>query len=227
MPWSCSAPLKKHFGYDQFRPLQREIMRGCARRAGCVCADADRRREVALFSVAGFAARWANDRGFAAHCADERPGRRAANEWNAGDISEFNAESGRSKGALARPASRRVSHALCRTGAADVGRVSRARAQLEHRAIRHRRSALHQRMGPRFPAGVSRAEETAETFARCPDHGADRHRDRARARRYHQRIKIARPALLRRQLQSAESHIPGRSEVGALRTTAGVHSQPA
>ena len=52
--------------------------------------------------------------------------------------------------------------------------------------IRDRRSALHQRMGPRFPAGISRAEETAGAFARRTDHGADRDRDRARARRYRQ-----------------------------------------
>src|SRR6059058_746506 len=62
-------------------------------------------------------------------------------------------------------------------------------------------------MGPRFPAGISRAEEAAETFARCAAHGAHRHRDRTCARRCHQTIRITRPALLRSQLQSAEPHI--------------------
>ena len=45
--------------------------RRCTRRTRRVCADADGWREVALFSVAGLDARWTNDRGVAADCADE------------------------------------------------------------------------------------------------------------------------------------------------------------
>ena len=48
--------------------------RGRTRWTGRVCADADRRREVALFSVTGIDAQRANDRGLAAHRANERPG---------------------------------------------------------------------------------------------------------------------------------------------------------
>ena len=64
-------------------------------RGAMFCAHADRRWEVALFSVAGVVARWPDDRGFAAHFADERPGGRAAGERRGGDILEFNARSGR------------------------------------------------------------------------------------------------------------------------------------
>ena len=53
---------------------------------------------------------------------------------------------------------------------------------MEGRADRDRRSALHQRMGPRFPAGISRAGQAAVAFAGRADHGADRDRDRACAR---------------------------------------------
>ena len=226
MPWSCWA-TQKTFWPRPVSAVAAGDRAGCARWAGCFCADADRRREIALFSVAGFDARRANNRGVAAHRADERSSGRAANQRNCSDVPEFNAESGGGKGALARPASRRVSNALRRAGAADVGHVFGARAQLEHCAIRHRRSALHQRMGPRFPAGISRAEEAAETFTRCAAHGAHRHGHGTRARRHRQRTEIAGPTLLRGQFQPAESDIPGRSQNGALRTTAGLHSQPA
>ena len=60
-----------------------------------------------------------------------------------------------------------------------------------------------------------------------PSHGADRDGHRAGARGHRQATEIARPALLRRQFQSAESDIPGRAKVVALRSTARFPAQPA
>src|SRR4029453_11310634 len=102
--------------------------------------------EVALFSVAGFDARWANDRGVATYCADERSSGRAADQRHPRHVYELSAGAGGGKGAWARLASRRVSNALRRTGAVDVGRLPGARAQLGHCAIRPRRSAFNQEM---------------------------------------------------------------------------------
>ena len=101
------------------------------------------------------------------------------------------------------------------------------RAELEYRADRDRRSALHQRMGPRFPAGISRAEETADAFPGRAGDGAHRDGHRAGPGRHRQATETARTALLRRQLQPAESDLPRRAESGALRANARVHPQPA
>ena len=150
-----ALPLKEAFRARRIPAIAAGDHPRCAGRARCVCADADRRRQIALFSVAGADARGADHRRFAAHFADERSGRCAANQRDRGDVLEFDAGSGGREGALARVASRRVPDALCRAGAIDAGDVFGTRAQLEHRADRHRRSALHQRMGPRFPAGIS------------------------------------------------------------------------
>ena len=100
--------------------------------------------------------------------------------------------------------------ALRRAGAAHARVVHREGERVERRADRDRRSALHQRMGPRFSAGISRARQAARALSRRPDHGADRDRDRARARGHRQAAQAARPAMLRRQLQPAESDLPRR-----------------
>ena len=59
--------------------------------------------------------------------------------------------------AAARALQRRVPPALRRAGAADARSFHREGEGVERRADRDRRSALHQRMGPRFPAGISAA----------------------------------------------------------------------
>ena len=81
MPWICSAHSRDIFGHDQFRPLQREIVQD-ALAGQDVFMYADRRREIALFSVASIDARGPNHRGVAAHRAHERSSGRAANQWN-------------------------------------------------------------------------------------------------------------------------------------------------
>ena len=93
-------------------------------------------------------------------------------------------------------------------------------AGLEHRSDRNRRSALHQRVGPRFPAGISRIGQAAFAFARSPDHGVDRDRDGTCAARYPPATETARPAVLRRQLRSSESDLSCRPEICALRSIA-------
>ena len=55
--------------------------------------------------------------------------------------------------------------ALRRAGAAHARFVYREGERVERRADRDRRSALHQRMGPRFPTRISRAGQAAVTLA--------------------------------------------------------------
>ncbi len=60
-----------------------------------------------------------------------------------------------------------------------------------------------------------------------PTHGPDCDRDRASAGRHFAATQTARPALLRCQFRSAESHLPGRAKVVALRSIARVPAKPA
>ena len=76
----------------------------------------------------------------------------------------------------------RVPAALRRAGAADVVGLSGRPEALEGEPVRHRRGALHQRMGPRFPPGIPAARDAARSVPRRADDGADGHGHRARAR---------------------------------------------
>src|SRR5438309_9367353 len=81
-------------------------------------------------------------------------------------------------------------------------------------------------MGPRFSPGISRTEEIAEAFSRCPNHGADRDRDRASARGHHQTTETSSSALLCREFQSTEPDLSGGGEVIGLPASARFHPGP-
>ena len=117
--------LKKHFGYTAFPAVAGGDRARRARGARRFRPHADRGREVALFSAAGLVARWPDDRGFAPHLADERPGRRPPGERRGGDILEFRARWDASPLAAARTLQRRVPAALRRAGAAHARFVHR------------------------------------------------------------------------------------------------------
>src|SRR4029077_13060484 len=65
--------------------------RRCVEWPRCVCAFADRRREVALFSAASAVARRGDDCGVTVNRSDERSGRCPADERNRGHLLEFDA----------------------------------------------------------------------------------------------------------------------------------------
>src|SRR4029453_9286532 len=81
-------------------------------------------------------------------------------------------------------------------------------------------------MGPRFPAGISRAEKAAETLPGRAGNGAHGDRDRAGQDRHRQATATAGTPLLRRQLQPAKSDLSYRTQIGSLRATARLHSEP-
>jgi hypothetical protein len=97
--------LKKYFGYDAFRPLQKEIIND-ALAGRDVFALMPTRREVALFSIAGVVAGRADHRGIATDLADERSGRCAPNQRDRSDVFELDLGSTGSSGAIARTSSR-------------------------------------------------------------------------------------------------------------------------
>ena len=78
---------------------------------------------------------------------------------------------------------------------------------VERHALRGRRSALHQRMGPRLPARLPPHRRAARAFPARAVSGVHRDRDRSRARRHRRAPGVARPGRPRRQLQPPEPHL--------------------
>src|SRR5437899_9458013 len=87
-PAECA---EKIFRLRRISALTAGNHRRCVEWPRCVCAFADRRREVALFSAAGAVARRGDDCGVALNRADERSGRCPADQRNRGDLLEFDA----------------------------------------------------------------------------------------------------------------------------------------
>ena len=79
--------------------------------------------------------------------------------------------------------------------------AARARAA---QPVRHRRGALRQPVGPRFPRGTIWALRAARALCRRAAHRAHRHRRRADARRHHRAAAAAVGAGLHQQLRPAQ-----------------------
>ena len=185
------ATLKKHFGYDQFRPLQQEIISdSLAGRDVFVLMPTGGGKSL-CFQLPALIRQGLTDRGFAAHFAHERSGGCAADERDRGDFLEFSAGRHEARGALRGLHSGEYRLLYVAPERLMLDPFFDAR-ELEHRAVRDRRSALHQRMGPRFPARISRAARLRSIFRRA-NHGADCDGDRAGAGDIVKQLKLREP----------------------------------
>ena len=75
--WTPAPPSRQLFGFDDFRPGQREAVEAARRRPRRARRHADRRGQVALLPAAGAHARRPDDRRLAARLAHAGPGRGA------------------------------------------------------------------------------------------------------------------------------------------------------
>ena len=128
----------------------------CHERRQLPGADADRRRQVAVLSIAGLVARGLRHRRLAADRADARPGRGTARGRRQGGGAEFDAvlrRGLRGRGAAAR---RRSRPALRRARAAVDAALPQPARPRQDRPVRDRRGALRVAMGARLPPGIYR-----------------------------------------------------------------------
>ena len=177
----------------------------------------DGRRQIALLPGAGADPAEADRRHLAAHLADEGSGGRARGARPAGDLRQQHADVVAGvRSPLARDARRRED-ALRRPRAVRLRENRRASSRRRRVAPRRGRSALHQRVGTRFPAELSAHRERAREAGLAADRGAHGNGDAARAHRHrraaqariadddHHRIRPEEPELPR----SADAQRPG------------------
>ncbi len=146
-------------------------------------------------------------RRLAAHRADEGPGRWPGRERRAGGAPGQHDVQRRAAGDVQRPARRALQAALRVARAPDGRRRRRLPGDdgADRRALhRHRRSALHQPLGPRLPAGVPAARRAARSLAAGVDARVHGDRDDPRARGHRPPARAARRPRAGRQLRSAE-----------------------
>ena len=129
--------------------------------------DADRRRQIALLPIAGCdAARKNSNRDFAADRVDAGPGGAACQMGIAAALLNSSLTQTQQSAVIraAREGQYRLLYRFARApGARRHDRVARESSRF---IFRHRRGALHFRVGPRVPAGIPAIEPPASPFSR-------------------------------------------------------------
>ena len=122
---------------------------------------ADRRRKIALLPAADPHASGLRHRGFAAHLADEGPGRFTAGKKHPGRLHQQHDPILRTGAGGRCGGTRRDQASLCRAGAVPHGFLPQL--PLRHASLGHdrRRGALHQPVGARFPSLLLAARRSA------------------------------------------------------------------
>ena len=202
-PRSCCETLHRVWGFSDFRPLQREAMHAvldardsvvvlptgggkslCFQAPALVDGrDAERRRRRGLALVVSPLISLMKDQvdGLRVDGVDG-----VVPEQHAAAARARRGDGERARGSL--PAALRVARAARRRGQPGAA----AHAAAVRRAVhRHRRGALHQPVGPRFPAGVPPARTAARRFSRRLVPRVHRDGHRARPPRHRHRAAAA------------------------------------
>ena len=139
-PPDALSVLNSVFGLPAFRGAQEEIIGHVTEWRQLPGADADRRRQVAVLSIAGLVARGLRHRRLAPDRADARPGRGAARGRRQGRGSEFHAYSGRGlRGRGAAPCRRSRPRLRRARAAVDAALPWPARPRARSRCLRSTR----------------------------------------------------------------------------------------
>ena len=108
------SPLRRYWGYDAFRPLQERIVRSLLGRPRRLRRDANRRRQIAVLSIARRDAAGANrHRGFAADRADAGSGGATRANGNPGGAAEQFADAAAQQSQVMRKARAGANTACC------------------------------------------------------------------------------------------------------------------
>jgi DNA topoisomerase-3 len=166
-PEELDALLHARFGFEGFRPHQREV-----------CEAVTRGEDVLLVMPTGAGKSLCYQLPDRAHGG---PGREAPGAGLPRRAHPLGAQSCRVASGLRRLPEGRPPLPLHRPGAAQRRGLPRDARKAEARPDRGRRGALHLAVGPRFPPGLPHAEGSAATPAAGPRRRHDGHRHPARA----------------------------------------------
>ena len=177
--------LKKHFGYDAFRPLQEEIIRDALAGRDVFALMPTGGGKSLCFQLPALLRDGPDDRRLAADLADERPGRRAAGERGGRDVFEFRAR--RDAGAVAVARACTTASSGCstsrRSGSCSIRFIEKVK-EWNVAQIAIDEAHCISEWGHDFRPEYRAARQAAGDFPGRPDHGPDRDRDRASAGRH-------------------------------------------
>src|SRR2546427_684998 len=139
--------------------------RDAARPRALAARGADRRRQEPQLSASGDHPDRHDPGRVAARGADDRSGPGARSPRRAGDVSRVDPRRGGDAAPHGAGGEARICPRLRRAGAARVPWVSRSDRRARLPTGRPRRSALHQRVGPRLPPGIPGDRDTARRLA--------------------------------------------------------------
>ena len=177
------------------------------RRRRCGGAVPDRRGQIDVLPDPGDVPARRRGRDLAADRPDARPGRGAEAGGRCrgrAQLLDVAGAAGRGHAACPRRCAR---PALCRARAARRAQLPPAPHGPRYRALCDRRGALREPVGPRLPAGVSRARDPRRCLPACAAHRADRDRRSDDARRHHRAPAARRGDGLRAELRPAQHRL--------------------